>query len=137
LHRIFYSKICNLLSLHSAPHRPFQQQTIPGFRCSVYYMKLQEEACSWPRCCLVARTPRQCPGVRPQTAEFMPKLCPRSNIGRLSLPKQQLDISLFTYLSPWTVIKNNEITFLNLNNFLLCKGNACCSAAVTAGSSYV
>jgi hypothetical protein len=43
--------------------------------------------------------------VRLQTAEFMPKLCPCSNIGGLSLPKQQLDISLFTYLSLWTVLK--------------------------------
>ena len=71
------------------------------------------------------------PDQQKQTAEFMQKLCLRSKIGGLSLPKRQLDISLFTYLPLWRVTKNNEMTFHNLHLLL------CCSAAVIAGSSYV
>jgi len=136
VHGIFYSIICNPLSLHSTPHRTSSNSPFPV--SGVQYIILSYRRSLDPGHAVVwsQERPAKVHVVCLQRAEFMPKLCPRSKIGGLSLPKKQLDISLFTYLSLWRVIKNNEMTFRNLH-LLLCKGNACCSAAVIVGSRYV
>ena len=88
VHRLLYSKICITLPLSTTPHRPSNNN--PFLVSGVQYIILsyrwrlgRGHVVVWSQ-----ERPAHVPAVRLQTTEFMLKICPRSNFGGLSLPKQ-------------------------------------------------